>query len=363
VILGILGGGQLGRMLALAAAPLGVRVRVWDPDARCSASCAAEIFARPLDAMHVADFAAGLTSCTYEFEHIPHAVVEGLEHAGVPLRPGEAAFAAKHDRLREKELLTSLGIPTAPFAAVDDAAGAQAAAQRLGLPLVFKSRRGGYDGKGQAVVREAGSLASSLAACGGRDVLAEAFIRFEREVSLVAVRGADGAFAAWPLVENLHRDGILRRTLAPASGADALQAQAEAHMRALMQHLGYVGVLAIEFFQVGGALMVNEFAPRVHNSGHWSIEGAEASQFENHVRAVCGLPLGSTAVRGHSVMLNYLGREADRAAVLAVAGAHLHTYAKGERPRRKLGHITARCDNVAARDALAARLESLAPWE
>lgn len=360
MILGILGGGQLGRMLALAAAPLGIHVRVWDPDPRCSAARAAEIYARPLDAAHVAGFADGLAACTYEFEHIPHAVVEALDRAGVPLSPGEAAFAAKHDRLREKELLTALGIATAPFAAVDDLAALRAAADRLSLPLVLKSRRGGYDGKGQAVARDAAGLAEALARAGGRDVLAEAFIPFAREVSLVAARGRDGAFAAFPLVENVHRDGILRLTTAPAPRP--LQAEAEAAMRRLMDHLGYVGVLAIEFFELDGRLMVNEFAPRVHNSGHWTIEGAETSQFAQHVRAVCGLPLGSAAARGHSAMLNYVGREADRAAVLAVPGAQLHSYGKGERPRRKLGHITVRCDGAAERDALASRLDPLAPW-
>jgi 5-(carboxyamino)imidazole ribonucleotide synthase len=360
MILGILGGGQLGRMLALAAHPLGIRVRVWDPDARCSASCAAEIFARPLAAEHVAAFADGLSAVTYEFEHIPHALVEALEHAGVPLRPAEVAFAAKHDRLREKEMLDALGIPTAPFAAADDLTHLQAAAVRLGVPLVLKSRRGGYDGKGQAVVRSADGLAAGLAMAGGRDVLAEAFIRFDRELSLVAVRGQDGTCVAWPLVENVHRDGILRLTTAPASHAP--QAEAEAIMRCLMEHLGYVGVLAIEFFEVAGRLMVNEFAPRVHNSGHWSIEGAETSQFANHVRAVCGLPLGSTAMRGHGAMLNYVGVEPDHAAILAIAGAQLHTYGKGPRPRRKLGHVSVRCDTAGERDALVTRLEPLVPW-
>ncbi len=359
-LLGILGGGQLGRMLALAAHPLGVRVRVWDPDPRCPAACAAEIFAQPLDATHAAAFADGLTACTYEFEHIPHAVVEALAVAGVPLRPSEPAFAAKHDRLREKELLSGLGISTAPFAAVDDEAQLRAASERLGLPLVLKSRRGGYDGKGQAVVRDQAGIVASLAKAGGRDVLAEAFIPFDRELSLVAARGTDGSFAAFPLVVNVHRDGILRLTTAPASHAP--QAEAEAIMRRLMEHLAYVGVLAIEFFDVGGRLMVNEFAPRVHNSGHWTIEGAETSQFANHVRAVCGLPLGSPAARGHAAMLNYVGREADHAVVLAVAGAQLHTYGKAERPRRKLGHITVRSDDAASRDALVARLEPLAPW-
>jgi len=359
-ILGILGGGQLGRMLALAAHPLGVRVRVWDPDPRCSASCAAEIFARPIDAVHTAEFADGLTACTYEFEHIPHAVVEALAAAGVPLRPSEPAFAAKHDRLREKDLLSSLGISTSPYAAVDDLVQLRGAADRLGVPLVLKSRRGGYDGKGQAVVRDVAGLVAGFDKAGGRDVLAEAFIPFTRELSLVATRGIDGSFAAFPLVVNVHRDGILRLTTAPTPSAP--QAEAEAIMRRLMEPLGYVGTLAIEFFDIDGQLMVNEFAPRVHNSGHWTIEGAETSQFANHVRAVCGLPLGSTAMRGHVAMLNYLGREVEHAAILTVPGAQLHTYAKAERPRRKLGHITVRCDNAAARDGLVARLDPLTPW-
>jgi 5-(carboxyamino)imidazole ribonucleotide synthase len=361
--LGILGGGQLGRMLALAAQPLGVAVRVWENDARCPASVAAEMFAQPLSAAGVAAFASGLDACTYEFEHIPHAVVEGLAAAGVPLRPCEAAFAAKHDRAAEKRLLDRLGIPCAPWHAVDDVVQLEAAAAELGLPLVLKSRRGGYDGKGQAVVRDRAALAEGLARAGGRDCIAEAFVPFVREVSLIAVRGVAGTQAFYPLVRNEHRDGILRLTLAPDPQWDGvLQVEAEAHARVLMDALGYVGVLAIEFFVVGGRLVVNEFAPRVHNSGHWTIEGAETSQFANHVRAVCGLPLGSTAVRGHGAMLNYVGREADRASVLAVPGAHLHSYGKSERARRKLGHITVRCDHSGERDALVERLAALAPW-
>ncbi|MCS6970180.1 MAG: 5-(carboxyamino)imidazole ribonucleotide synthase [Planctomycetota bacterium] len=359
--LGILGGGQLGRMLALAAAPLGVSVRVWEADARCSAARAAEIFAQPLRAELVPAFAADLTACTYEFEHIPASVVEALAAQGVPLRPPARAFAAKHDRWREKQLLEELGLPTAPCRAVADAAGLHAALADLGLPLVLKRRHGGYDGKGQAVVREAAAASAAFLELGG-PAIAEAFIPFTRELSLIAARGGDGRIVSYPLVENVHDGGILRLTRAPAAASAALQAEAEAIMQRLLEALDYVGVLAIEFFEVGGRLLINEFAPRVHNSGHWTIEGAETSQFEQHVRAVLGLPLGSAAPRGHSAMLNCLGRHPEAAAVLAVPGAHLHDYGKTARARRKLAHITVRADSAAEREALLERLAPLAPW-
>lgn len=359
--LGILGGGQLGRMLALAAAPLGVAVRVWDPDPRCSAARAAELFARPLAAEQVPAFAAGLDACTYEFEHIPEAVVLALAEAGLPLRPPHRAFAAKHDRLREKRLLAELGLPAAPFVPIAGPDELPAAAAQLGLPLVIKRRHGGYDGKGQALLAAADAAACAVAwqAVGG-PAIAEAFVPFQRELSVIAARGADGAVAVYPLAENLHRDGILRRTLAPAAGAP--QAEAEGLARRLLEALDYVGVLAVECFAVEGRLLVNEFAPRVHNSGHWTIEGAETSQFEQHVRAVLGLPLGSAAARGHSAMVNCVGAHPEPRAVLAVPGAHLHDYGKAARAGRKLAHITVRADTAAERDALAARVERLAPW-
>jgi 5-(carboxyamino)imidazole ribonucleotide synthase len=217
------------------------------------------------------------------------------------------------------------------------------------VPAVLKTRRLGYDGKGQAVIRDPLLAEDAWRSIGGMPSIVEGFVGFDRELSIVVARGRDGAFASYPLVENMHRDGILRRTRAPAPGVTgALEATAEAHARSVMDELGYVGVLAIELFQVGETLLGNEFAPRVHNTGHWTIEGAETSQFEQHVRAVCGLPLGPTTLRGLSVMVNLIGDVPPTDAVAAIPGAHLHLYGKSPRPGRKLGHVTVRADDPEA---------------
>jgi 5-(carboxyamino)imidazole ribonucleotide synthase len=247
-----------------------------------------------------------------------------------------------------------------PWRAVASAADLARAVAELGCPAVLKTRRLGYDGKGQAVIRESGDVASAWARLGGVPLVLEGFVRFDRELSILAVRGRDGVVASYPLVENLHAAGILRRSLAPAPGVSAaLQARAEAYARRVLDALAYVGVLAIELFQVGDRLLANEMAPRVHNSGHWTIEGAETSQFENHLRAITGLPLGSTAPRGVSAMLNLIGAVPDASAVLAAPGAHLHLYGKAPRPGRKLGHLTLRADDAAELDRLRARVEPL----
>jgi 5-(carboxyamino)imidazole ribonucleotide synthase len=234
------------------------------------------------------------------------------------------------------------------------------AVAELGCPAVLKTRRLGYDGKGQEVIREPGGVEAAWARLGGAPLLLEAFVRFDRELSILAVRGRDGATACYPLVENLHAGGILRRSLAPAPGVSAaLQAEAESQARRVLDALAYVGVLAIELFQVGDRLLANEMAPRVHNSGHWTIEGAETSQFENHLRAVARLPLGSTAPRGASAMLNLIGDVPDASAILAIPGAHLHLYGKASRPGRKLGHVTLTATEAAELDPLRARVEAL----
>ena len=260
-----------------------------------------------------------------------------------PVRPGPRALDVAQDRLVEKTALRALGIATAPFAAVDDRAGLHDAVDAIGLPAVLKTRRGGYDGKGQVVLRERGRRRRRRGtALGGVPSILEGFVAFDRELSIIARPVAvDGEVRCWPAVENVHRDGILRVTRAPAPGLDdALQAQAEACIRPLLDELDYVGVCCVELFDVGGELLANEIAPRVHNSGHWTIEGAETSQFENHVRAVVGLPLGSTAARGPAAMVNCIGAMPDRDAVLRIDGAHLHDYGKAPRPGRKLGHVT-----------------------
>jgi len=359
MLIGVLGGGQLGRMLALAGVPLGLSFRFLDPLADASAAALGEHVACAWDdAAGVAAFADGLDLATFEFENVPLATAAAVA-ARVPLRPGTAALAAKQDRLDEKRLLRALGIPVADFLAVDDRASLDRAVAALGLPAVLKTRRDGYDGKGQALLRTPGDLAPAWTALGGRPLILERFVPFVRELSVVAVRALDGDQVFYPLVENHHRGGILRRTVAPAPDVGALQAEAQAHAGRLLVHLDYVGALAIEFFAHDGHLIANEFAPRVHNSGHWSIEGATTSQFANHLRAIAGLPLGSTAARGHCVMLNLIGDRPDPAAVLAVPGAHFHHYGKAARPGRKVGHLTVVADSAAEAAHNAQRLLAL----
>lgn len=345
---GVIGGGQLGRMLALAAAPLGIRCLCLDParDAPVSGLCE-HIVAAYDDADGLDRLARGVGAVTYEFENVPVASARALA-ARVPVLPPPAALEAAQDRLLEKNLAQRLGIPTPAYRAVDDRRSLDAAVAAIGLPAVLKTRRLGYDGKGQAVLRGAGDVEVAWAALGGAPLILEGFVAFARELSVLGVRGKDGATAFYPLVENHHREGILRLSRAPAPGlTPALQEEAEAYCRAMLAELDYVGVLALELFETGGRLVFNEMAPRVHNSGHWSIEGAETSQFENHIRAVAGLPLGSTAPRGHAAMVNLIGTLPEPAAVLAVPGAHLHLYDKSPRPGRKLGHVTLRGDGPA----------------
>jgi 5-(carboxyamino)imidazole ribonucleotide synthase len=271
--------------------------------------------------------------------------------------PPARALDVAQDRLVEKQTLNELGIATAPFRAVDTVDDLRAAAEALGLPGVLKTRRGGYDGKGQAVLRSDADLEPVFASLGGVPLILEGFVAFERELSIVAVRAAGGEVRAWPVVENLHREGILRVTRAPAPGCDeGVQARAEACIRPLLDSLDYVGVCCVELFDVGGQLLANEIAPRVHNSGHWTIEGAETSQFENHVRAVTGMPLGSTAARGPSAMVNIIGTMPDRDAVLRVPGSHFHDYGKEPRPGRKLGHVTVTAPDAATLELRLAEL-------
>ena len=264
------------------------------------------------------------------------------------------------DRLLEKTLFRDLGIPTPPFAPVDLRSDLQAAVARIGLPGILKTRRLGYDGKGQARIMKRADLDAAWAALGGQSLIYEGFVRFEREVSLVAARSTRGEVAAYPLAENVHHHGILAETRAPAARITTLQRTAEKHVRAVLDRFRYVGVLAMEFFVADGKLIANEMAPRVHNSGHWTIEGAQTSQFENHLRAILGLPLGSTAPRGHSAMVNFVGRMPATAKALALPGLHLHDYGKSEaRPGRKLGHATLVAPTARARDTALARMRRL----
>jgi 5-(carboxyamino)imidazole ribonucleotide synthase len=369
--IGIVGAGQLGRMLALAGYPLGLHFRFLDPAPDAPAGQLAEHLAADYDDDAMLErFAAGLDAVTYEFENVPVATARRLERL-VPVYPPPAALEAAQDRLLEKEFFQRLGIATPPFAPVGTRAELDVALARLGLPAVLKTRRLGYDGKGQRVLRAKADIDLAWAALGGSALILEGFVPFVREVSILASRDRDGQVACYSLVENHHRDGILRLSLAPAPGLSPnLQVQAEHIIKRALEALGYVGVLAIELFELpaenqeprteipdaqagsrfsvlSSRLMVNEMAPRVHNSGHWTIEGAETSQFENHLRAVLGLPLGSTAPRGFSAMVNLIGALPAPENVLAVPGAHLHLYGKTPWPGRKVGHITVRADDWA----------------
>ncbi len=350
--IGILGGGQLGRMLALSGYPLDARFRCLDPAPNGPMSHMAEqIVGDYDDADALMRFAEGLDVITYEFENVPVETARQLaQHA--PVYPPPEALEAAQDRLVEKQFFQRLGIPTPPFMSVDSRADLEAAVAEIGLPAVLKRRRMGYDGKGQAVLRAEADVESAWQALGGAPLILEGFVSFAREVSVLAVRSRDGATAFYPLVENHHRDGILRLSLAPAPHlSPELQAQAEDYAARVLEALNYIGVLAIEFFvlddgqQTVSRLLANEMAPRVHNSGHWTIEGAETSQFANHVRAVAGLPLGSTAMLGYAAMVNLIGAVPETADVLRVPGAHLHLYAKSPRPGRKLGHVNLRADD------------------
>ena len=359
---GIVGGGQLGRMLALAGAPLQIACTTLDPAAGSPASQVAPAIVGAYDDLErLAELAGGVDLVTYEFENVPVDAARFVETLR-PVFPPPAALEAAQDRLSEKQLFEGVGLEVPPYAPVDSLDALADALAHIGTPAVVKSRRLGYDGKGQAVIHDAALAEDAWRSIGEVPALLEAFVPFDREVSIVAARGLDGAFAAYPLVENHHRDGILRLTLAPAPDAThAMQTAAERHARTVMDSLGYVGVLAIELFCVGERLLANEMAPRVHNSGHWSIEGAVTSQFEQHLRAVLDLPLGAPDARDEwSVMVNILGGPAegtlqDRypAALAAHPEAKVHGYGKEPRPGRKVGHITVRADD---REALEPRL-------
>jgi 5-(carboxyamino)imidazole ribonucleotide synthase len=343
---GVIGGGQLGRMLAQAGRELAIECVTLDPAPRSPASLVGpSIEAAYDDRAALGALAQDADVVTSEFENVPVDAATFVETLR-PVRPPPAALEAAQDRLAEKELFSTLVLGVPAYAPVDSVEGLRAGIERIGTPAVLKTRRLGYDGKGQAVIHDPLLAEDAWRSVGGVPCLLESFVEFEREVSIVAVRGAKGEVAFYPVVENRHRAGILRRSRAPVAELDSdLQRDAETHALALMTALDYVGVLAIELFEVSGSLLGNEMAPRVHNSGHWTIEGAETSQFENHLRAVCGLPLGATDAIGVSAMVNLIGAMPDRAEVLAVPGAHLHDYEKEPRAERKVGHVTVRADD------------------
>ena len=347
---GILGGGQLARMLALSGAPLGLRFLVMDTEAdACAGQFAPLLVGDYRDETALAEFASRVDVATFDFENVPSESAEWLA-ARVPVFPNPRALAVAQDRLVEKNLFRSLGIPVGDYAAVDSLAGLQAEVERIGGACILKTRRLGYDGKGQFRIKSAADIEAAWQALGAQaesvGLIVEAFIPFQRELSVVAVRGRDGEFRTWPLTENWHVDGVLSASLAPAAIEGSLAAQAFAHAGKLAEALDYVGVFALELFCKDGEWLANEMAPRVHNSGHWTIEGAETSQFENHLRAVLGLPLGDTRMLGHACMLNWIGEMPDRNAVLAEASGHWHDYGKLPRSGRKVGHATLRADTA-----------------
>lgn len=336
--IGVLGAGQLGRMLALAGYPLANRFVFLDTTGHPSAGIGEVMI--DTDQRHLEEFLSKVDLVTYEFEHLPVALVQDIEEHK-PVYPSSEAIRICQNRAEEKALFDRLGIPTPAYRLVEHADELEAAARELGCPVVAKSVTEGYDGKGQAVLRDPSEAHDAWRQIGHPRLVVEAFVDFVREVSIIAVRGRNGEVVFYPMAENVHVDGILRYSLAPMPDLDdSVQLLADDYIRALLDELDYVGVLTLELFQTrDGKLLANEMAPRVHNSGHWSMDGAVTSQFENHLRAIQGLPLGDTHARKPTCMVNVIGREGDPAALLAIEDAHLHRYGKGERAGRKLAHV------------------------
>ena len=354
---GILGGGQLARMMALAGAPLGLRFRVLDNVAdACAGQFAPMVVGDYTDRAALAEFAAQVDVATFDFENVPAASARWLAER-IPVFPAPRARATAQDRLAEKTLFRDLGIPVPPFRAIETRDGLQAAVGAIGTPCILKTRRLGYDGKGEFRLMSPADIDAAWSALGAQaqrvGLILEGFVAFERELSVVAVRGRDGEFRAWPLTENWHVDGVLSASLAPARVSPGIEATALDHARRLAEALDYVGVLALELFCRDGELLANELAPRVHNSGHWTIEGSETSQFQNHLRAVLGLPLGDTRMLGHACMLNWIGAMPEALPLLREPGGHWHDYGKAPREGRKVGHATLRADSA---EGLAAAL-------
>jgi 5-(carboxyamino)imidazole ribonucleotide synthase len=347
--IGVIGAGQLGQMLGYAGQKLGLEFVFLDPSDQPPAATVGPVLKYPFDSEEgLAKLAAAADVITYEFENVPVGAVERLAEDNAVYPPAEALRQAQ-DRLAEKNLFVELDIPVPGFRAIDSVADLQDAAQTLGLPIVLKTRRLGYDGKGQYVLRDAGDIEAAVGALGGADLIAEQWVPFEREVSAIGARNVRGDIVVYPLTENVHADGILATSRAPATAAN-LQDTATDYLQRLLVRLDYVGVLALELFVADGALLANEFAPRVHNSGHWTIEGAETSQFENHLRAILDMDCGSTAMRGAAGMLNLIGNMPKDLRPFQTPPASLHDYGKSPRPGRKLGHVTVVTNDPSDRD-------------
>lgn len=358
--IGVLGGGQLGRMLALAGYPLGLEFVFYDRDPQACAAPLGELIVGEFDdKAQLTAFAKQVDLVTVEFENIPQAALELVAEL-VPVYPDPRAVVTAQDRLAEKKLFESLGIPTPGFDVVENAESLAAIAARYNYELVVKSRRFGYDGKGQLLLESSDDVAKVWDALGEVPLIAEQRMQYSREVSLIAVRNGSGETAYYPLIKNFHKQGILSRSQVILH--DPLQNKAQEYAQRVMEELNYVGVLAFEFFDCDGKLVANEIAPRVHNSGHWTIEGAVSSQFDNHLRAVLGWPLGDTSVRARCVMFNMIGEQPDIKMLLKVPDAHVHFYGKMPRAGRKLGHVTlwgsTEQNALAVDDILHGRLES-----
>jgi 5-(carboxyamino)imidazole ribonucleotide synthase len=364
-LIGVVGGGQLGRMLALAARSMGYRVRALCPDANPPVAAAAEwMRAAYDDQAAISAFLDGVAVLTWEFENVPAELAAAAAARGIPVRPSGQVLHVSQDRLREKRFLQGAGLPLPEWRPVASAAELDAALRAIGRPAVLKTAAFGYDGKGQVKLSADVDASEAWQAIGAQPAVLEAFVPFALELSVVAARGLDGAFAHWGAIENRHRDHILDLSIVPARVAPVVAWEAVALARRVMEALDVVGVLCVEFFlTVDGRLLVNELAPRTHNSGHLTIEASPTSQFEQQIRAICGLPLGDCRIRGGAAMANLLGErwtggEPDWAAALAVPGLKLHLYDKAEpRPGRKMGHLTAVADTAteALRRVVAAR--------
>ncbi len=354
--IGILGGGQLGRMLALAGYPLGLQFKIFDPAPDAPAGQLAPLLAEDInDTPSLLWFSKNLDAVTYEWENVPVASARYLAQR-VPVFPPPRALEIAQDRLVEKTFFRDLGVPTPPFETVETREELEEAALKLGLPAVLKTRRFGYDGKGQFQLQSPRDIEKAWQELGGVPLILEGFVPFAREVSILVARAQDGEKRFYPLVENHHAGGILRLSIAPAPDASHLESLAQSYVASIADALEYVGVLALELFQVGENLIANEIAPRVHNSGHWTIEGSQTSQFENHLRAVAALPLGETAMKApFAAMVNLIGVLPPLCEVLKIAGASAHYYGKEVKPNRKVGHITLIAQTA---DELRARIEA-----
>jgi 5-(carboxyamino)imidazole ribonucleotide synthase len=356
--IGIIGAGQLGQMLGYAANGMGIECVFLDPSDNPPAASTGPVLKFAFDdAEGLAELVARTDLITYEFENVPvEAILQIVDTTNV--YPPPQALRHAQDRLVEKNLFRTLGIPVANFKAVDSEDDLRAAGTEIGFPIVLKTRRLGYDGKGQTIVSSDTEIASAFAALGGEDLIAEQMVPFDCEVSAIGVRNPRGEFACYPLSENRHEGGILRLSTAPA-GSAALNQRAQSYLLNLLEHLDYVGVLALELFVVDGELLANEFAPRVHNSGHWTIEGAQTSQFANHLRAILDMSPGSTEMRGYAAMVNLIGEIPAGVAEIGLPGCQLHNYGKAPRPGRKLGHISVVAEDEDARSTILDQLAKL----